>query len=280
MSTGQAKLPEHATRTDWYMALAMRCATACSPTTSRRVNSITGPRASKVVAYLSAEFLTGPHLGQQPREPRDLGRGAEGGGQRRPGSRDAARARRGARARQRRARTPGGLLHGLAGDAASSGDRLRHPLRVRHLRSGDPRRLAGRTDRQVASLRQPVGDRRVRRSSYEVQFGGRTAGYTDERGHYRVRWMPDRVVKGVAYDTPVPGYGVPTTQPVAAVEGGSDRVVRLRRVQPRRLLRRGATKNRLAKPSPRSSIRTTNPKPASGCDSSSSTSSSPARCRT
>ena len=54
------------------------------------------------------------------------------------------------------------------------GDRLRHPLRVRHLRSGDPRRLAGRGDRQLAATRQPVGDRRSPRSSYQVGFGGHT----------------------------------------------------------------------------------------------------------
>ncbi len=41
-----------------------------------------------------------------------------------------------------------------------------------------------------------------------VKLGGRTEGYTDERGHYRVRWLPERVVKGIPYDTPVLGYGV------------------------------------------------------------------------
>ena len=37
------------------------------------------------------------------------------------------------------------------------GHRPRHPLRVRHLRSGHPRRLAGRDDRPLAAPRQPVG---------------------------------------------------------------------------------------------------------------------------
>jgi starch phosphorylase len=41
-----------------------------------------------------------------------------------------------------------------------------------------------------------------------VKIGGRTEGYTDEGGHYRVRWVPERVVKGIPYDTPVLGYGV------------------------------------------------------------------------
>ncbi len=41
-----------------------------------------------------------------------------------------------------------------------------------------------------------------------VKLGGRTEGYTDDQGHYRVRWIPERVVKGIPYDTPVLGYGV------------------------------------------------------------------------
>jgi starch phosphorylase len=45
----------------------------------------------------------------------------------------------------------------------------------------------------------------------QVNLGGRTEHYRDERGQSRVRWVPDRVVKGVAYDTPVPGYRTPTT---------------------------------------------------------------------
>jgi starch phosphorylase len=44
-----------------------------------------------------------------------------------------------------------------------------------------------------------------------VKFGGRTEHYSDEQGRNRVRWLPEKLVKGVAYDTPVPGYQVPTT---------------------------------------------------------------------
>ena len=42
--------------------------------------------------------------------------------------------------------------------------------------------------------------------AYRVGFGGRTENWHDEHGCYRVRWLPHRVVKGVAYDTPVAGY--------------------------------------------------------------------------
>jgi starch phosphorylase len=46
--------------------------------------------------------------------------------------------------------------------------------------------------------------------AYEVRLGGRTEGYIDEHGTYRVRWNPQKVVKGVAYDTPILGFGVTT----------------------------------------------------------------------
>jgi len=45
---------------------------------------------------------------------------------------------------------------------------------------------------------------------YEVKFGGRTEALADEKGGFRVRWVPETVVKGVAYDTPIAGYRVPT----------------------------------------------------------------------
>ena len=46
--------------------------------------------------------------------------------------------------------------------------------------------------------------------NYLVRWGGYAEHYTDDAGHDRVRWVPGRVLKGVAYDTPIQGYGVPT----------------------------------------------------------------------
>jgi starch phosphorylase len=40
----------------------------------------------------------------------------------------------------------------------------------------------------------------------DVGFGGHTETGTDAQGRHRVRWVPDRVVRGIAYDTPIPGY--------------------------------------------------------------------------
>ena len=60
----QGKLPQHATRNDWYMALAH---TIRDRMMDRYIATITSlaetNTAAKAVAYLSAEFLTGPHLG-------------------------------------------------------------------------------------------------------------------------------------------------------------------------------------------------------------------------
>jgi starch phosphorylase len=40
----------------------------------------------------------------------------------------------------------------------------------------------------------------------EVKFGGRTERYVDDLQRLRVRWVPGKVVNGVPYDTPVLGY--------------------------------------------------------------------------
>ena len=46
--------------------------------------------------------------------------------------------------------------------------------------------------------------------TYGVNFGGHTEAGTDEQGRYRVHWIPEIEVKGVAYDTPIVGYRVGT----------------------------------------------------------------------
>ena len=46
--------------------------------------------------------------------------------------------------------------------------------------------------------------------TYKVGFGGVTERYTDADGTVRSRWVPDRVVMGMAYDTPILGHRVNT----------------------------------------------------------------------
>ncbi|MGY6278076.1 glycogen/starch/alpha-glucan phosphorylase, partial [Methylomonas sp. MgM2] len=42
--------------------------------------------------------------------------------------------------------------------------------------------------------------------SQVVKLGGYTESYTDESGRVRGRWVPNRVVVGIPYDTPILGY--------------------------------------------------------------------------
>ena len=46
--------------------------------------------------------------------------------------------------------------------------------------------------------------------NYLVKWGGYAEHYTDDAGSDRARWVPGRLLKGVAYDTPIQGYGVNT----------------------------------------------------------------------
>ncbi len=46
--------------------------------------------------------------------------------------------------------------------------------------------------------------------SFNIGFGGHTEQYEDKKGRPRVRWVPARVVRGIAHDTPILGYRVNT----------------------------------------------------------------------
>ncbi len=47
-------------------------------------------------------------------------------------------------------------------------------------------------------------------TSYDVGFFGETELYKDGRGEMRARWTPGQIIKGVPYDTPIPGYKTET----------------------------------------------------------------------
>jgi len=60
----QGKPPQYATRQDWYMALAYTVRDRMLDRYMKSIEAFTHAQTTiKVVAYLSAEFLTGPHLG-------------------------------------------------------------------------------------------------------------------------------------------------------------------------------------------------------------------------
>ena len=206
----QAKLPEYATRNDWYMALAYTVRERMLDGYIQTVEAMVAPNATKVVAYLSAEFLTGPHLGnalialgirdaaeealsrvgqhlaavlEQEEEP-GLGNGGLG-------------------------RLAACYMDSLATlDIPAIGYGIRYEFGIfdqaihdgwqveltdKWLRFGNPWEI----------VRSEV--------TFDVKFGGRTQAWVDDQDRYCVRWLPDKVVKGVAYDTLVPGYRTATT---------------------------------------------------------------------
>ncbi|NJN38978.1 MAG: glycogen/starch/alpha-glucan phosphorylase [Acaryochloridaceae cyanobacterium CSU_3_4] len=58
----------------------------------------------------------------------------------------------------------------------------------------------------------------------EVKYGGHTELFTDDKGHYRVRWVADQTVIGIPFDTPVPGYDTNTVNTLRLwkAESGED----------------------------------------------------------
>ena len=233
----QARSPDVATPHDWYMALAYSVRDRLLARWVETASSYTR-RDVKVACYLSAEFLIGPQLGNNL-----VNLGIE----------TAAREAMQALGQDLDALTaleeePGLGNGGLGRLAACYLDSLATlqmpaigygtPLRVRHLRSGNPRRLAGR-ESPTSGCRQGNPWELVHPDiSFYVNFGGHTETYTDEQGRHRVRWQPAREVKGVACDTPVLGLSRQHLQHAASVEERSGRVVRLPGLQRRRLLRR------------------------------------------
>ncbi len=47
-----------------------------------------------------------------------------------------------------------------------------------------------------------------------VHFGGYTEPWRDEAGRYRVRWVPRQTVRGIAHDTPILGYRAAACNPL------------------------------------------------------------------
>ena len=141
-----------------------------------------------------------PHQPRHPRRDQEGARGAQARARR--------RARGGARRRprQRRPRPPRRLLPRLARDARLPGLRLRHPLPVRHLRAGHPRRLAGREARGRGSSTATRGRSQRPERAVRVDFYGRTE-YTQGRRAASSR---------CAGSTPTASSACPTTCPSRA----------------------------------------------------------------
>ncbi|HMF95755.1 MAG TPA: glycogen/starch/alpha-glucan phosphorylase [Vicinamibacterales bacterium] len=206
----QGKRPEYSTRNDWYIALAYtirdRLLYRTMTTLSAVLESDT-PR--KAVAYLSAEFLTGPHLGNSLINL-GLWEAAERAvalvGQDLPSLLD-------------QEEEPGLGNGGLGRLAACYMDSL-STLQVPAIGYGI-RYEFGIFDQAIVDGQQvELTDKWLRYGNpweivraevaFDVMFGGRVEHDSDGRGGFTVRWRPDNMVKGVAYDTPIPGYRVAT----------------------------------------------------------------------
>jgi len=201
----QGRIPALATPTDWYMALSYAVRDRMM---EDWIKGITVMRKAnvKVVGYLSAEFLIGPQLGnnllnlgigegvkqalselgldlttlmQQEPEP-GLGNGGLG----------------------RLAACYMDSLATLRIPAIGYGIRYEFGLFHQEIRDGWQ---VEKTDKWL-HLGNPWEICRPE-LSYQVGSGGHTERYHDGEGNLRVRWVPAQVVKGVAHDTLVAGYG-------------------------------------------------------------------------
>lgn len=204
----QARFPEVATRNDYYLALAW---TVRDRLLRRWVDTAATyyRRASRSLCFLSAEYLPGPHLGnailsldiEKPvREALDglglnlnelcaqepepgLGNGGLG----------------------RLAACFVDSLATLQIPAISHGIRYEFGIFEQRIRDGRQVELADKWLRLGNPWEIPRPE-----INFPIGFGGHTKHYRDDKGCHRVRWVPAQVVKGVAYDTPIPGYRVPT----------------------------------------------------------------------
>ncbi|MDA8124997.1 MAG: glycogen/starch/alpha-glucan phosphorylase [Deltaproteobacteria bacterium] len=202
----KGRTPAHATTNDWYTALAH---TVRDRLLKHWIGTVTTrSRQPKIVAYFSAEFLPGPHLGNALLNLGITGQVEE------------AVARLGLNLatlldhEQEPGLGNGGLgrlaacfldsLATLRIPAIGYGIRYEFGIFDQEIRDGWQKEI---TDKWLA-MGNPWEIYRPE-IAYYVHFGGRTEVYADEAGMQRVRWLPGQAVKGVAYDTPIPGYEGP-----------------------------------------------------------------------
>jgi glycogen phosphorylase len=202
------RVPAIATKNDLYTALAMTVRDRVFHSSVNTIESY-AERKPRVVAYLSAEFLPGPHLGNnllslgitaQTRQAlSELGYDLE---------------------ELLRTEEEPGLGNGGLGRLASCYLDSLASLQIPAVGYGI-RYEFGIFDQTIQNgLQTEITDKWLRfgnpweicrpEIAYDVNFGGRTEAGSDDQGRYSVRWIPDTVVKGVAYDTPILGYRVGT----------------------------------------------------------------------
>ena len=198
-----------ATRNDLYMALAYAVRDRLIERAVSTIDTFTERGDMKMVCYLSAEFLMGPHLGNNLVNLgiMDLAREALA-----PAGVDLD-------ALLEQEEEPGLGNGGLGRLAACFMDSLA-TLEVPAVGYGI-RYEFGIFDQEIRDGWQvEVTDKWLRfgnpwevarpEYAYPVRFGGRTERVPDGKGGFTAKWQPDHAVVGVAYDTPVLGYQVNT----------------------------------------------------------------------
>ncbi|HEY2486710.1 MAG TPA: glycogen/starch/alpha-glucan phosphorylase [Candidatus Binataceae bacterium] len=202
-----ARQPRYATQRDWYTAVALTVRSLLAGYWYAGTNVRTEDPV-RVVAYLSAEFLLGPHLhnnlvglgiySQVERAVTELGQdlGEIVWQEQEPGLGNGGLGRLAAcymesMATQQMAAIGYGIRYefGIFRQLIRDGSQVE--MSDEWLRLGNPWEIA-----------RPE-------NVYLVQFGGSVESYTDDSGSVRAVWLPDRIVRGVAYDTPILGYRVP-----------------------------------------------------------------------
>jgi len=204
----QGRVPLVATPHDWYMALAYTVRDRLLQRWIKTVENLQRGNV-KAVSYLSAEFLIGPQLGNNIINLGIFDQMKE------------AVAKLGLDLHDllEREEEPGLGNGGLGRLAACYMDSLA-TLEILAIGYGI-RYEFGIFDQEIRDGWQvEITDKWLRLGNpweiprpeitYDVGFGGHTEPYSDDQGRYGVRWVPEHVVKGIAYDTPVVGYRVNT----------------------------------------------------------------------
>jgi glycogen phosphorylase len=200
----QGRTPQLATRNDWYMAVAYSVRDRMLGRFITALQGLSNPKI-KIASYLSAEFLMGPHLGnnllnlgitdQMRSAVKELGQDLDNllDQEEEPGLGNGGLGRLAACYMD--------SLASLNIPAIGYGIRYEFGIFDQEIHDGWQ---TERTDKWLR-LGNPWEISRPE-VSYYVNFGGRTEGFRDEAGRFRFRWVPNRVVKGIACDTPVPSY--------------------------------------------------------------------------
>ena len=204
----QGRIPRTATRNDWYMALAYTVRDRILHRWMQTIEIYMGSK-EKSVSYLSAEFLIGPQLGSNLLS---LGIHDE--------AREAvAQLGQNLDKLLDQEEEPGLGNGGLGRLAACYLDSLA-TLEILGVGYGI-RYEFGIFDQEIHDGWQvETSDKWLRLGTpwevprpeiaFVVHFGGHTEHSVDEKGRFKVRWIPARSVRGMAHDVAVPGYKVNT----------------------------------------------------------------------